>query len=215
MNMEHLQDTAWADYVRGVIPETETAAMAAHLAGCRRCERTTRALGEMVRLGIADTRQAPPEYVVHAARAIFALSRPDWVRVRPRLLGALVFDSFRSPVLAGVRSGQPTTRQMLYEAGPYSIDLRLDHERGSRRVWLTGQIATAEPSHRIDRIVVALTAGDRVAAEAYTNSAGEFQLEYEAQQQPLQLRIDVRPDEQIQLPLAPHEEARGPDGGRS
>ena len=211
--MEHLQDTAWADYVRGVTSETETAAMAAHLAaGCDRCERTARAFAQMVRLGIADTRQAPPEYVVHAARAIAALGRPDPVRVLPRLLGALMFDSFQSPVLAGVRSGQPTSRQMLYEAGPYSIDLRLDHERGSRRVWLTGQIATAEPSHRIDRIAVALTAGDRVAAEAYTNGAGEFQLAYEPHQQ-LQLRIDVRPDEQIQVPLALHGESRDPDGG--
>ena len=213
--MEHLQDTAWADYVRGVTSETQTAAMTAHLAaGCHRCERTARALAAMVRLGIADTRQVPPEYVVHAARAIFALRRPDRVQVLPRLLGALVFDSFRSPVPAGVRSGQPMSRQILYEAGPYSIDLRLDHQRGSRRVWLTGQIATAEPSHRIDRIAVSLTAGDRVAAEAHTNSAGEFQLEYEPHQQ-LQLRIDVRPDEQIQVPLAPDDESCGPDGGRS
>lgn len=211
--MEHFQDTAWADYARGVTPDGQTAAMAAHLAeGCDRCERTARALAAMVRCAVAETEQAPPDYVVHNARAIFALHQPDLVRVPSWLIGSLVFDSFRSPMLVGVRSGQQISRQVLYEAGPYWIDIRLDHERGSRRVWLTGQIATAEPAHRIDGLTVSLTVAGKLAAQAHTNSAGEFQLEYEPHRQ-LQLSIGGPHDEQIELPMLPYNnESNGSDG---
>lgn len=214
--MEHFQDTAWVDYVRGVIPERLTAAMTAHLrTGCDRCEQSARAFGALAHLALADTEETPPEYVLHHARAIFALRRPDMVRVLPRLYGWLVFDSFRTPLPAGVRSGQPISRQVLYEAGPYWIDLRLDHERGSRRACLTGQIATAEASHRIEGLAVSLTVAGKVAAHAYTNGAGEFQLEYEPHRQ-VQLHIDVLPDDRIELPVLPRDdEPREPDGGRS
>jgi anti-sigma factor RsiW len=198
--MEHFQDSAWVDYARGLTAPAQRSEMAAHLAVCPRCAGQANAFMLAARVAVDESVDTPPDYVVHAARAIFALRQPEPVRFLSQLIPALSFDSFREPMIAGVRSGQPMTRQMLYEAGPYSIDLRLDHERGSRRVWLTGQIATTEPEHRVDRLSVSLSAGGQIAAEAFTNSDGEFQLEYEPDPR-LQLRIDVRPDEQIQLPL--------------
>lgn len=198
--MEHFQDTAWADYVRGVTSEPQTAAMTAHLGtSCHRCQQTIRAFGALARLALTETEEIPPEHVLHNARAIFALLRPDSVQVLPRFYGSLMYDSFRTPLPAGVRSGQPISRQVLYEAGPYWIDLRLDHERGSRRAWLTGQIASGDASHRIDGLAVSLTIAGNVAAQASTNAAGEFQLDYEPGGQ-VQLRIDGLPDDRIELP---------------
>jgi hypothetical protein len=117
-----------------------------------------------------------------------------------RLVPRLVFDSFRDPLPVGIRSGEPIVRQVLYEAGPYSIDLRFDHDRGSRRVWLTGQIASDQPDRHVDRLTVWVTAGAQPAAQACTNNHGEFQLDYEPHPE-LQLHIGVQPREQIELPL--------------
>ncbi len=211
--MEHFQDSAWADYVRGVAGKADAAAMAAHLAaGCTRCKETMGRFGDVARVAIEDMRSSPPKYVIQAARSIFALRQPQRVQIHPRLHAHLVFDSFCIPVPAGMRSGQPMTRQVLYEAGPYAIDLCLDHRRGSRHVWLTGQIVSTGSADRIDEIEVALTAGDRIAAQAMTNATGEFQFQYEPHPQ-LQLRIDVRADEPIELPLVTQADESA-EGGR-
>lgn len=212
--MEHFQDADWVDYVRGLTSGAQTADMAAHLAtGCERCGRLARALRETARVGLEDAHDTPPEHVVHAARAIFARWRPDRAPWMARLATVLVYDSAISPLPVGVRCGLPVTRQVLYEAGPYSIDLRLDRERGSRHISLTGQIASAEPARRVERLAVLLISGEAVAAQAITNGNGEFQFEYPPQHQ-LQLRIDVQADEPIEIPLCQHEGRHAPEGGR-
>lgn len=211
--MQHFEDSAWVDFVRGVAEPAAGTAMAAHMVNCRRCAARARVFSAVVDLAAADIRSEPHDHVVQAARAIFALRQPEHVSLLSRLQPAMKFDSFRSPQLEGVRGGQPMSRQMLYEAGSYSIDLRLDHERGSRRVWLVGQIASSDPAaHPVGRLSVALTQRGHVAAEAFTNTDGEFQLEYEPHPQ-LQLRIDVRPDALIELPLA-SQNGDSVDGGR-
>jgi len=200
--MEHFQDGDWADFVRVLPDPQQTAMMAEHVVNCAAC----RGMGRVLQI-VADVARRdlqdwdPPDYVIAATRAIFPLREPERVRLLPRMATMLAYDSFLSPATAGLRGGQPMTRQTLYEAGPYAVDLRLDHVRGSRRVWLTGQIAAAEPHYRVDRLNVSLSAGNEVAASAITNAAGEFQLEYEPQPD-LQLRIAVDPDEQIELPIS-------------
>jgi hypothetical protein len=213
--MNHFEDSAWADYVRNVADRTETDAIAGHLAaGCDSCEHKAQTFSDLARLAIEDASLAPPAHVIRAARAIFALRRPERVGILPRLAARLVFDSFLDPMPAGVRGGQPMTRQVLYEAGPYAVDLRLDHARGSRRVWLTGQIASSETAHPIDNVSIRLaTPSGRIAGQAHANAAGEFQLEYEPQSQ-LQLCIDVRPDQKIELPLLSQPDESAENGQR-
>src|SRR6266851_6273367 len=59
---------------------------------------------------------------------------------RPDGLAELLFDSFLQPVLEGVRSSSIGTRQMLYRADPFQIDLLIESQAGGPNVVVTGQL---------------------------------------------------------------------------
>jgi hypothetical protein len=200
-SMKHYGDDAWADYVRGVSTGAEAAALSRHLAdGCEPCRRLMTAMSTVARIAADDAQVTPPDDATHLAYAIVAMRRPDNVRIDPPLVAQLVFDSFRSAAVAGIRSGQTMTRHVLYEAGPYAIDLRLDHARAGRQLSLTGQVVASDAQLRVGGMTVSLIGHGIVNAQTQTNGAGEFQMEYEPRPD-LQLRIGVRPDGPIEFPL--------------
>ena len=164
--------------------------MRGHLAGgCRKCRRSAEILGRIARLAAAECRYEVPEFAVHCARSIYGLEQPREVRVPGGLLGRLVFDSFREPLPAGVRSQHRISRQTLYEAGEYALDLRQEQERGAARVSVVGQIASRkEPGRAFAGVPVALFAGASVLARSVSNEFGEFQIEYAPARD---LRLDV------------------------
>jgi hypothetical protein len=180
--------------------------MAEHAAECRQCAETVGWLRRLVAAAVAEAEYYVPEHSVHMARAMFALQRPEQVHVLPRMnnpssekragwgprvLAQLVFDSFREPAVAGVRSQQRITRQALYEAGEYSVDLRMEQERGARSVVLVGQIANRmRPEKSVADVPVVLMSGPDVVGRAKSNEFGEFQMEY-APRQPLSLYVPV------------------------
>lgn len=191
----HFDITEWADYVRGLDSAGKRESMSRHLAsGCRKCRRTAAILGSTAALAAAESRYEVPEFAVHCARAIFALEQLREVRIRPNVLGALVFDSFREPLPAGLRSHHRFSRQTLFEAGDYAIDVRQEHERGSSRVTMVGQIASRkEPGRALSGVQVVLASGDAVLAQCTSNHYGEFQMEY-APARDLRLEVGPGPD---------------------
>jgi anti-sigma factor RsiW len=178
--MKHFEITEWADFVRGLVSPAQREAMEQHLnGGCDKCGRIADVLGRVSQLAVAEKRNEVPDFAVHCARAIFALEQPRHVRVLDRLAGFLVFDSFREPLPAGVRSQHRVSRQTLYEAGDYSIDLRQEHERGNSRATMVGQIASRkEPGRALAGVSVVLSAGNSVLAKTVSNQFGEFQMDY-------------------------------------
>ena len=199
--MAHFGTPRSVDYARGLVDGDERAAMEQHLRdGCAQCSDESRLLSRLAELGSADWQYEPPEYARHAARAVFVLHRPDIVQTRSLPL-RLVYDSFRNLALVGVRSGQPITRHVLYEAGPYAVDLKLDHERGARTLLLTGQVVNAEQPDHVDGIPVLLLDGGHVVVRGSSNAVGEFQMEYEPRPG-LRLLVDIGSTAQIELPLA-------------
>jgi hypothetical protein len=181
MTVNHYDATKWVDFVRGVIVGREREAMQAHLGtACTRCGRITRLLGATAEAAASDSRWDVPDSVVQTARLFFALQRPEKVRILPRMVATLMYDSFRDPLPAGVRAQHHLSRQALYEAGRYSVDVRLEHERGSARINLVGQIADREqPTANLGDVPVLLMSGKAVVARALSNRFGEFQMEYE------------------------------------
>src|SRR5207302_9303150 len=149
----------------------------------------------------SDSKVQVPEYVVRSARAIFILQLPENVRLLPRVRARLLYDSFREPLPAGVRTQQRMSRQTLYQAGDYSLDLRLENERDSSRVGLVGQIQNRkEPGKRLGGVLVLLVSGEQVLAQAVSNSLAEFQMDY-APTKRLRLYMPVRPaGKQIEMP---------------
>ena len=178
--MKHFELAKWIDSVRGLVEESVRVAMEHHLAsGCRTCRRTAELVSKLVVAAGNDSRVQVPQYALRCAQAIFILQRPERVQISPSIPARLLYDSFREPLPAGVRTQQRLNRQTLYQAGDYSLDLRLEKEPGSPRVALVGQIQNRkEPGSHLGSVPVLLLSGKQIVAQAVSNSLGEFQMEY-------------------------------------
>ena len=178
--MKHFDITQWTDFGRGVVPGPERAAMETHLSvqGCARCRATldfVRGVGSVAR---AADRNTPPDYAVRCAKALSALLQPQKARF-PSLVAHLIYDSFRDPIPAGMRSEDRVSRQALYEAGDFCLDLRLEHDRGAPLVTLVGQLTNrTAPDSSVPEAPVLLMARNDVVAHTVSNPFGEFQMEY-------------------------------------
>ena len=175
----HFELEAWADFVHRLVEPARRATMEQHLAVCSRCSRHVQFLTKLVRVADAERRLEIPDYAFRRAKAVFALQQPEKVHILPRILAKLVYDSFREPLPAGVRAGHRLSRQALYEAGDYCVDLRMEHEQGSSTVLLVGQVANRKQPHQaLARVPVVLMSGKSLLARTLSNEFGEFQLEY-------------------------------------
>jgi hypothetical protein len=156
-----------------------------------------------------------PPQVIRNARAIFSTSAPAKRTLLQKLTGSLVFDSLQEPALAGARSSAPSVRHALYEAGDYSVDIRLEEERGSTRMNMVGQLALrSHTKDSFDGIPIMLMSGRKVVAEAVSNEFGEFQLSYEPSSR-LKLHVPIHNRREfIELQLGSFVPKRGKRPGR-
>lgn len=203
MRSQHYSDAEWADFVRGLTARPAQASMEAHLSsGCRRCGRAAEALGMVATVARGEEAFDVPHDALGWAMAVFWLRPPERVRILPRVLARLVFDSFGEAQPVGVRSLERVSRQAMYRAGDYYVDLRMETEPGTRRVSLVGQIAGAKADQRaLGNVPVVLAAGTDILARAVSNEFGEFQMSYEPGQQ-LRLYVPVGGDRGIEVPLS-------------
>ncbi len=178
--MKHFDISQWSDFARGLGTAADRRAMQAHLnSGCRSCRRTAALLGRVAKATAADAEYEVPAYALRDAQAIYVLQAPEKVQILPRILARLVYDSFREPLPAGVRGQQRLSRQALYDAGDFRLDLRLEHERGSPRLSLIGQVENRkDPTRRVSSVPVLLASGKEIIARTVSNEFGEFHLDY-------------------------------------
>lgn len=188
----HFDIGEWADFVRGVAKPAHRASMEAHLSsGCRACRSTVDLLRQIVAITAAEAQYQPPASAVRCAKAILALQRPEKMRRLPRLLTRLVYDTFREPLPAGARAQRQITQQALYEAGDFSLDLMVEHERGAAEFSLVGQIAhRKEPTKPVAGVPVFLMASGKTVARTVSNQFGEFHMDCQPQEG-LQLHVPV------------------------
>jgi hypothetical protein len=202
--MIHFEAHQLADFVRGLSDAQAGMSVETHLStGCRRCTRTADLLRDVSSMAQADAEYQVPLHLVHGARAIFALQQPEKVYISPRITCRLVFDSFRDALPVGVRSRHRLTRHALYQARDYSLDLRLEHLRGTPRVTLVGQVVNQnEPDKPLADLPVFLVCGRTIVARAISNAFGEFQVEYQPKRR-LRLYIQANNEfpKRIEVPL--------------
>ena len=178
-NNSHYEPGEWVDFVRALVDKKTHEKMQAHLdTGCQECGNFAGFFSDVVRRAAVDAAYRIPDYAMGNLRAVYALERPKEVRLLPRKVARLVYDSFREPLLAGVRSQQHAAHQLMYVAGPYTVDLRLEQERGSPHVRLIGQIANRESATGVPEVPVFLLSRNLVVGKAATNNFGEFAMEY-------------------------------------
>jgi hypothetical protein len=200
--MEHYSLEKWADFARQVIGEQERAEMQSHLDddGCRKC---AKALGLWQHVHVAARRELsyqPPESAVRSMKGTFAIQGPRKATLGARSIAALLFDSAVSPLTVGVRSAAATSRQLLYGAGNYRIDVRIEVQADSQKIAVVGQVLnSADPDEIVGAVPVTLARGRKVLAEAVTSPFGEFDVECD-RKGPFELRV-MLPSEVLTLPL--------------
>ena len=178
--MKHFSIWQWTDYVRALAEEGTRSAMEAHLSsGCARCQRTVNVLRGLTAMARAEPDYEPPAHAIRYAKALYSLSQPEKVSL-PRVVARLVHDSFREPLPAGLRAQNRLSRQALYEAGSYCLDLQLEQQHGSGRVTLIGQLADRNnpTTTSTAEVPVWLMKRKLLVASTHCNPFGEFQLEY-------------------------------------
>lgn len=189
--MQHYSDETWVDFVRGVGPADATKALASHLeTGCADCGATL-ALWTGLRTAAANDSQYSP-----SAELMRRLTLEFTTRYSPKsaemTLAKLVFDSFGQPLPAGVRSGAVAARQLVYEVEGLSVDLRVEKDLQSKKICAVGQVLDRKIPRALlcQGAVILWTAQGYPMMETNPNEYGEFQLEFEAQEQ-LRLSIEM------------------------
>jgi hypothetical protein len=196
--MVHFNIWQWVDFSRGLAEGIDRGAMETHLAsGCDTCRRMVHVLAAVGVAARADAEYEPPASALRLARAIFPPAPSK------SLVARLVFDTFREPLPAGLRSQEPLTRHALWEAGSYYVDLRVEHQRPGDMVTLVGQLADRDnPGANAADVRVQLKTRDKTLATAACNRFGEFHLDYRPAPA---LRLDVclgTSGKRLELPLS-------------
>jgi len=197
----HFTTEEWADLAREVGSQEQRQAMESHLKHCKKCEKVF-SMWQRVN-EIAHRRQAtdPPDATVRSVKGMYAIHGPKARRPIKSLVAELLFDSFQSPLQAGVRSSGAAARQLLFGSGEYRVDLRIEPQMDSEKVVLVGQVLNAaNPDKTVDSASVALVRGGKVLAKSLTNNLGEFQLEHDLKSN-FELRVTLPGNAQMIVPL--------------
>jgi hypothetical protein len=178
--VRHFDITEWVDYVRNAVPHEQHEQMLAHLqAGCCKCEKVRVLLTRFAAICTREAAYEVPRFVEQHVKAMMGAAKVPLPSMLQRIWASLVYDSVSDPQPVGVRGTHQINRQVLFQAGDYSVDLRFEHEKGSASIVLVGQIANQNaPDEILANVPVILVAGNRELTRSLSNSFGEFQLEY-------------------------------------
>ena len=87
----------------------------------------------------------------------------------------VLFDSFLRPAVAGARSVAATSRQMLYRADPFQIDIQIEPKPGGDYLIVTGQVLNLSSPEIVGKDVpVTLSNLRGHVVHAVSNQFGEF-----------------------------------------
>jgi hypothetical protein len=200
--MRHFSLEKWADFARDVAGQDDKATIQRHLDdGCKECVKELRMWRRVHQFGQQKLAYEVPESAVRSMKAMYAVEGKLGIRPRKTAIGELLFDSFRNPLPVGVRSSSTSSRQLLYGAGEFRVDVRLEPRLDSEKVSLVGQVLnSADPGKGLDAVPVVLIKGRKIVAESLTNRFGEFHLECDLESS-LHLRVGVPGETEVRIPL--------------
>jgi hypothetical protein len=200
--MKHFTTEEWVDFVNNVLTTNQHEAMQKHLAtGCKSCKETLSLWQRVSKTAAAEASYQPSAETVRLAKAAFATAGMVQAQKEPQSLIEVLFDSFRQPAVAGSRSVVIGTRQMLYRADPYQIDIQIEPKPGSNRLVITGQLLDLSHPGIIGRdiqVTLSNRRGNKVLAA--TNQFGEFSGEIENSGD-LELSVPGETDQPIVISL--------------
>jgi hypothetical protein len=132
--------------IRGTIDTAAKAGIQGHMSsGCKTCAENYRWLTELLAVAAQDDSFDFSEETIAWSVAQFraaSASSPSKVQI----LARLIFDNLLPARAVEVRAmaAPAVSRQMLYQAGGYDVDLRLEQFEAARSILVLGQIASNE-----------------------------------------------------------------------
>ncbi len=179
--MKHYSTEEWIDYVNLAGSEERHNEMQVHLdSGCKRCAKTVRLWQKVRASAVQEPTYQPPAGSLSAVKAAFGAAGYSRRRKLGDVVADVLFDSFREPTAVGARSAGSATRQMLYRADPYEIDLQIEAKPGESRLSVTGQVMDVRrPGIVASEVPVILSNRRGEVVQAVTNRFGEFRGEVE------------------------------------
>jgi len=180
--MKHFTTEEWIDFANEAVAGSKRQDMVRHLEeGCPRCKKSA-SLWQKVRQTAKSAAECqPPESAVRIAKAGFTGVRLEGKLANAPGLVQVLFDSFLQPSVAGARSSGSRTRQMLYRADPYQVDLQIEAKPGANKLVVTGQLLdlrNPDVPGRDVPVVISNLRGHVV--QTVTNEFGEFREEIRA-----------------------------------
>jgi hypothetical protein len=177
--MKHFTTEEWIDFANEAVAGGRRQEMEAHLQeGCRRCKKVVSLWQKVRQTAKSAAESQPPENAVRIAKAGFAGVRLEAKPANAPGLVQVLFDSFLQPLVAGARSSGSGTRQMLYRAEPYQVDLQIEAKPGADKLVVTGQLLDLrnpdEPGRDVPVIISNLRGH---VVQTVTNEFGEFREE--------------------------------------
>jgi len=199
--VEHIAETAWADFVRGHSTPEAKSAIESHLAkGCAACSSAAALWKSFLEVAAKEQEYTPALQAIRLVESQFAAAKI--AAPSTPCLASLVFDSFARPLPAGIRSGAPVARQMVYEAEGLTIDLRIDKHANSKALSIVGQVLDARTLRLASEAVAValLNRHGEPLQRTSTSNFGEFHLEVAAEAE-MQLAIEVEEGRSVRIPL--------------
>jgi hypothetical protein len=201
--MKHYSTEEWVDFVNQITPASQRDAMQQHMSACAACAETVALWKRVHERASVERSYQPDENAVRLAKAAFAASGLAAAKQQKSTSNVveLLFDSFLQPALAGARSVVIGTRQMLYRADPYQIDIQIEPKPGTNRLVITGQLMEIGTSVKTGASVQLTLSNNRGnSLMVSTNEFGEFSGELENSGD-LELSIPGRSEQPIVISL--------------
>ena len=200
---KHFTDEGLFDFVRQLLPQSESKLMQDHLAECEKCNKLYNIWKAVAKVTSRERHYQPAEPSIRIAKAAYATRRRQSLIPMLAKMIPLVFDSFRDERPAVVRAGQihAPARLLLHRTRSLAVDLRLEVE-GGKRMSIIGQVLRSGQKSPPPAVAdVFLIRGDTLLAQTSTNQFGEFQLQCQ-RQEGLNIYLDIsgRPPLGIALP---------------
>lgn len=195
----HFSDAEWADYARGLASPSLRLKIQAHLdSACESCRTQLAFLQQVVHSAAPDAVSVPDELVLRA-QALFDRPAPrNWMQTLQALTAELISRSPLELHPAGVRSLDPGVQaepgeRLLFRAGVYLLDLKVDSSQTSGATEIIGQISNpADDNEILDDVLVQVDISGRIVLETPANRFGEFLLVHPLQQNRAILRLGLR-----------------------
>ena len=159
------------------LPEVEAGPIRVHLeTGCEGCHRRLEQLQSMIVVAAGRDLVEPSERSVHQSmRGLLLRQATRHDQHIGRIPAVLLVDSFSEARLLGFRGPGTMSRQMLYRAGDFDIDLSIDYVEPTQVTDIMGQ--TMPLSTALSMVAgadVKLLKESIVAVTTKTNEFGEF-----------------------------------------